>query len=93
MVAATKKNTDIAIGNIIGSNIFNILLILSVSSLINPITYNVRFNTDLYILIGGTLMLLLFMLTGKRRVLDRWEAGLLFGFYILYTTHLIMQEV
>ncbi len=93
VVAATKKNTDIAIGNIIGSNIFNILLILSVSSLINPITYNVRFNTDLYILIGGTLMLLLFMLTGKRRVLDRWEAGLLFGFYILYTTHLIMQEV
>lgn len=93
VVAATKKNTDIAIGNIIGSNIFNILLILSVSSLINPITYNVRFNTDLYILIGGTLMLLLFMLTGKRRVLDRWEAGLLFVFYMLYTTHLIMQEV
>lgn len=93
VVAASKKNSDIAIGNVIGSNIFNILLILSISTLINPISYNPKFNTDLLLLIGGTVFLLLFMLTGKRRVLDRWEAGLLFGFYILYTSYLIMQEV
>ncbi|MBN2681376.1 MAG: calcium/sodium antiporter [Bacteroidales bacterium] len=93
VVAATKKNSDIAIGNVIGSNIFNILLILSVSSLINPIEYNLKFNTDLFILIGGTLFLLVFMISGKRKKLDRWEAGLLLGFYICYTVFLIMKEL
>ncbi len=92
IVAATKKNSDIAIGNVIGSNIFNILLILSISSIINPIEYNPKFNLDLYILIGGTLFLLTSMLTGQKKKLDRWEAGVLFGFYIIYTTYLVIKE-
>jgi cation:H+ antiporter len=57
VVAAFKKKSDIAIGNIVGSNIFNIFLILSISSLIRPIDYNPAFNTDLYILAGGTIFL------------------------------------
>ena len=93
VVAATKKNTGIAIGNIIGSNIFNILLILSVSSLIAPISYNISFNTDLYILLGGTLFLLLMMFIGKRYKLDRWGAALLLIFYLAYTTYLIWLEL
>lgn len=92
IVAAAKKNSDIAIGNVIGSNIFNILLILSISSLIKPMDYNPKFNTDLYILMGGTVFLLLAMLTGKRKKLDRWEAAVLLGFYLIYTTYLIMGE-
>ncbi|MFV1884933.1 MAG: calcium/sodium antiporter [Balneola sp.] len=82
IVAATKKNSDIAIGNVVGSNIFNILLILSISVLITPISYNPKFNTDLYILIGGTVCLMIFMLTGQKKKLDRWEAGILFGVYL-----------
>jgi cation:H+ antiporter len=93
IVAATKKNSDIAIGNVIGSNIFNILLILSISSLIRPIEYNPKFNLDLLILIGGTIFLFTSMLTGQRKRLDRWEAGILFGFYIIYTTYLVMKEI
>lgn len=93
IVAATKRNGDIAIGNVIGSNIFNILLILSISSLIQPIDYNPKFNLDLYILIGGTVFLFTSMLTGQRKKLDRWEAGVLFGFYIIYTAYLVMQEI
>jgi cation:H+ antiporter len=93
VVAAVKKNSDIAIGNVIGSNVFNILLILSMSSIIKPIAYNVKFNTDFLILIGGTLFLLTSMLTGHRKKLDRWEAGLLFGFYLFYTTYLVMLEI
>ncbi|MCX2743346.1 calcium/sodium antiporter [Mangrovivirga sp. M17] len=93
IVAASKKNSDIAIGNVIGSNIFNILLILSISSLISPIDYNPKFNLDLYILIGGTVFLLLSMLTGERKKLDRWEAAVLFGFYIIYTGYLVMKEI
>ncbi|PKD18371.1 sodium:proton exchanger [Salegentibacter salinarum] len=93
IVAAAKKNADIAVGNIIGSNIFNIFLILSAASLINPINFNLNFNQDLYILAGGTLFLLLAMFTGKRRRLDRWEALILLIAYLAYTTYLVMQEL
>jgi cation:H+ antiporter len=93
IVAATKKNSDIVIGNVIGSNIFNILLILSISSIIRPIEYNPKFNLDFLILIGGTVFLFTSMLTGQRKRLDRWEAGILFGFYIIYTTYLVMKEI
>ena len=92
IVAISKKNSDIAIGNIIGSNIFNILLIFSISSITNPIEFNSIFNTDLYIMIGGTFLLFIFMKSGKNKVLDPWEAAILFGFYVVYTTYLIVKE-
>lgn len=60
VTAAIKGNSDIAIGNIIGSNIFNILLILGVASIIKPITYNVTYNFDISILIVATVILALF---------------------------------
>ena len=93
VVAATKKNTGIAIGNIIGSNIFNIFLILSVSALIAPIEYNQYFNTDLYILLGGTLFLFGMMFVGRKYRLDRLEASILLIFYLAYTTYLVWQEL
>ena len=93
VVAALKKNSDIAIGNVIGSNVFNLLFILSISSMISPIDYNPKFNLDLSILIGGTIFLLAAMLTGHRKKLDRWEAGILFGFYMLYTVFLVIKEI
>lgn len=85
VVAALRKNTDIAVGNIIGSNIFNLLFILPISALIHPLVYNTAFNTDLLILAGGTILLFVAMFTGIRKKLDRWEAGLLFAIYIAYT--------
>jgi len=93
IVAAFKKNSDIAIGNVIGSNIFNILLILSISSFVNPVTFNPNFNHDLLILIGGTIFLIIAMFTGKRKILDRWEALILLGFYLIYTTYLVSKEI
>lgn len=93
VVAALKKNSDIAIGNVIGSNIFNILLILSLSSIINPVNYNVKFNSDIFILIGGTVFLLAAMIMGGRRKLDRWEAAILTAFYVAYTVFLVSKEI
>jgi len=93
VVAAMRKNTDIAIGNIIGSNIFNIFLILGVSGLIRPLAYNASFNTDLYLLAGGTIFLFLAMFTGKRHRLDRWEAILLLVVYLGYTGYLVSAEL
>lgn len=93
IVAAIKKNSDIAIGNVIGSNIFNILLILSISTFINPVKYNPNFNQDLLMLIGGTVFLIIAMFTGKRKKLDRWEALILLSSYLIYTTYLVSNEI
>ena len=90
IVATIKKNNDIAVGNIIGSNIFNILLILGVSSTIKPIAFNISYNLELYFLAMGTLILFLAMFTGKKKKLDRWEAVVLIGFYIIYTAYLLI---
>lgn len=92
VVAAMKKNADIAIGNIVGSNIFNIFLILGVSGIIRPLEFNPSFNTDLYLLAGGTIFLFIAMFTGKRHKLDRWEAFVLLATYLLYTGYLIGLE-
>lgn len=93
IVAAAKRKSDIAVGNIIGSNVFNIFLILSVSSLIRPISYNISFNADLLLLTGGTLLLFFAMFTGKRHKLDRWEAILLLAAYAIYTFYLLNKEM
>lgn len=92
VIAAIKKNADIAIGNVIGSNIFNILLILSVSAIIQPITYNHKFNFEIYLLGGGTLLLFAAMFLGNRKKLDRWEAGLLLIIFLIYTLYLVIYN-
>lgn len=90
-VAAFKKNSDIAIGNIIGSNIFNILFILAVSGLIQPMPYDDILNVDLYVLIGGTVLLFI-LFQGKSSKLSRLEAALLFAGYIAYVFYLVWRE-
>lgn len=93
VVAAIKKNNDIAVGNIIGSNIFNVFFILGVSSLIRPLEFNLNFNRDLYLLGLGTILLFIAMFSGKKKKLDRWEAGILLLTYIGYTILLINNEI
>ncbi|MDZ7633568.1 MAG: sodium:calcium antiporter [Bacteroidales bacterium] len=93
LVAAYRKNADIAVGNIVGSNIFNILLIGGMVSVIRPVAYNPIFNIDFYILAAGTVLLFITMFTSKRHRLDRWEAALLLILYAGYTTWLIMKEL
>ncbi len=91
-VAAFRKNTDIAIGNVVGSNIFNICLILGTTGLINPMPYNVALNFDLSVVLIASILLMIFMFTLSQRKLDRWEAILLLGGYITYTIYLIGNE-
>lgn len=93
VIAAFKKNNDIAVGNIVGSNIFNIFFILGVSSMVKPIDYNAVFNNDLYLLFAGTILLFLFMFLGGKKSLERWEAGILLLIYISYTAFLVLKEV
>ena len=93
LVAARKGNTDLAVGNIIGSNIFNILFILGASALIRPVNYNLAFNLDGIVLVLGTMFLLVTMFTGKKRKVDRWEAAVLLTCYIGYVIYLIIMEI
>ncbi len=91
-VAAYRKNTDIAIGNVVGSNIFNILFILGATGLIHPIHYNTQLNFDVYVTMAATVVLMIFMFTIGRRQLDRWEAFMLLSGYMAYTVFLIGME-
>lgn len=93
VVAALKRNSDIAIGNVIGSNIFNILLILPISSLINPVVFNPNFNQDIWILIGGTVFLISAIAISKSKTVTRWQGLLLVGSYCAYTSYLISMEL
>lgn len=93
VVAAIKKNNDIAVGNIIGSNIFNIFLILGISSLIRPVEYSKVFNIDIFLLAFGTIILFTAMFTGKKKKLDRWEAAIMLLMYVGYTIYLVNKEI
>lgn len=82
VVAAMKKRSDIAIGNVVGSNIFNVLLILGVAGLIQPIsTLEINYVDGLF-LIGISLLLWLFMKAGSR--IKRWQGASFIAFYMIY---------
>jgi len=84
VTAAIKGNSDIAIGNIIGSNIFNMLLIIGTASIINPITYNFKYNIDMAILIVGTLLLSLFPIIPPKNEMNRGNGIIYLAFYAIY---------
>lgn len=90
-VAAYRKNADIAVGNVVGSNIFNIFLVLATSALMKPLPYQLTFNTDITFLIGGTMLLLLLTYTGKKAVIERWQGTALVLLFIGYTIMLIVS--
>jgi cation:H+ antiporter len=92
IIAITKKSDDIAMGNIIGSNIFNIFFILGISATVRPMEYSPVFNRDIYLLVFGTLFLLVAMFTGNKRKLDRWEGAIFVLLYVGYVVYLIIQN-
>jgi len=91
-VAAYKKNVEIAVGNVVGSNIFNIFFVLGISAAIRPLPFQSKNNVDLAAVILSSLMLFLFMFTGKKRSLDRWEGIVCLLLYSGYITFLIVNE-
>lgn len=88
VVAALRKESDIALGNVIGSNLFNILGILGVTSLVRPITpLGDGVLVSLLVMVGIGLLLVPLLLTGRR--LARWEGGLLLAIYAVYLVTLV----
>lgn len=91
-IAVYKKKNDIAVGNVVGSNIFNIFFILGTSTIISPVALPSGFNIDLLVLVAASAFLFFTMFTGKKRTLDRWEAILFVLGYIAYTIFLIFKQ-
>ena len=77
IVAALKKNSGIAIGNVLGSNILNIFMVLGVSALITPLPFDPMMNKQLMILFAANILMFLFVFIGKGRKIARWEGALL----------------
>ena len=91
VTAAIKGNSDIAIGNIIGSNIFNMLLIIGVAAFINPISYNFSYNMDLIVLVVATLILALFPVIPPKNEMSRANGIIYFLMYVGYIGYLLVN--
>ena len=89
VVAARKGNSDIALGNIVGSNIFNVLLILGTTSVIKPVPVAFSSIIDLFINLGVTVYLAIAAWTGKK--LSRLEGASFLVLYVVYTVYLFMR--
>ncbi|NNF98625.1 MAG: calcium/sodium antiporter [Desulfobacteraceae bacterium] len=89
VAAARKGNPDIAIGNVIGSNIFNVFFILGISAIIQPLPFSSKNNMDIGMVVLSSLLLFLFMFTGHRHRLDRWEGALFLFLYAGYIGFLV----
>ena len=90
ITATIRVSSDIAIGNIIGSNIFNILLIIGISGLISPITYNFTYNTQIGVLLFATILLSLFSVIPPKNEMSRLNGVLYLIIYIIYTVFLFI---
>ncbi|HOK95365.1 MAG TPA: calcium/sodium antiporter [Anaerohalosphaeraceae bacterium] len=88
VAAAVKKKPDIAVGNVVGSNIFNIFLILGISAVLRPLPIAPTLMIGLWIGILSAATLFFCMFIGKRHQLERWQGGILL---ILYIVYLILQ--
>lgn len=89
--AARKGNVGIALGNVLGSNILNIFLILGCSATITPISLDGFSFVDFYVLLASSLLIYIVTRFGGKAVINRFEGLLLIIGYVAYTTYLIMN--
>lgn len=93
VIAAMKKNADIAVGNIVGSNIFNIFFVLGTSSLIMPLEKGNLQNFDFYVCILAALLLFIFGFVFGKYKLVRLEGFIFLTLYVLYIGYQVFQVV
>lgn len=92
IVAAKKKKSDIVIGNVVGSNIFNVFLVLATSSVISPVKFKESLNIDLGVLSLGGFLLIIFMFWGKPKyVVDKKEGTILISLYLGYFIYMMIR--
>ncbi len=89
VAAAMKRNADIVIGNILGSNIFNIFFVMGTSAVIKPLPFNQALNFDVLAGIFSTLLLWMFLIISGQRTLHRWHGGVFVVMYVVYVVFLL----
>ena len=91
-MAAYRKNTDIAVANVIGSNIFNLLWVLGISAMISPMKYDPLVNTDIIVLLVATCLIIFSLMTGRAKNQIGKPTGIFFlACYIAYTAFIIYR--
>ena len=91
-MAAYRKNTDIAVANVIGSNIFNLLWVLGISAMISPMKYDPVVNADIIVLLVATCLIIFSLMTGRAKNQIGKPTGIFFlACYIAYTAFLIYR--
>lgn len=90
VVAAYRKHTDIAIGNAVGSNIFNVFWIMGISAIINPLPLQRGSNYDIGMMIAASILLFVVLFIGKKSVVERWQGVLFLAVYAAYIGSLIL---
>lgn len=90
-VAAYKKNADIAVGNVVGSNIFNIFWILGLSSVISPLPFTPMLTFDLWVAVIAAVLLFGIMFIGKRHVVEKWQGIIFILMYIAYIVFIVVR--
>lgn len=90
-MAAYRRNVDIAVGNIVGSNIFNIFWILGVSAVISPLPFAVTLQTDLLVTLLASALLFLALFVGQRHTIERWQGVAFVLTYVVYMVYLVMR--
>ncbi|MCC6511229.1 MAG: sodium:calcium antiporter, partial [Pirellulaceae bacterium] len=88
LVSSLRGRSDVAIGNVIGSNLFNILVILGLTGFISPLAVQPSIvHSDAWWMLGTTVLLLPILLNGRK--VNRWEGGILVAVYGVYLTLLL----
>lgn len=91
VVAVLRKQNDIAVGNVVGSNIFNVFWILGLTATLLQMPFNPATNVDVLVAVAATLALFFAMFLGKRHVLQRWQAAIFLLSYFAYIGYLIYR--
>lgn len=89
IISVVKRRPELALGNVIGSNIANILLILGASATIHPLTMGGITTRDLLMVVLSSLLLFVAAFTFRRRSIDRWEGAIFLAIYIAYISSLL----
>ncbi len=89
--ASLKKKTDLIVGNVMGSNIFNLLMVLGLNAMVSPIGVHSDFAFDITIVITASFLLFVFMFIGKKQIIEKYQASMLLSLYIFYIIYTIFR--
>lgn len=89
VIASVKAEQGLAVGNLIGSCIINIFLILGTGAIITPLAFSVEYISNLFILIGILILIILFNCIGKKNAITRYKAGTLLVLYVFYMMYIL----